>query len=88
MVFFIMLFAVCTIWYYSIQRGRLVVRAAAYIIGLAEGSSPEDANSFASSIDTFSASKRKQEVMSFVHAAYGGSQLALISEARPLGFIG
>ena len=69
-------------------RGRLTVRAAGYIIAIEDGATPYEANAFASSIDSFAATKRMPEVMTCVQQMYGGSKLALISEARLMGYRG
>ncbi len=75
------------IWFYAL-RGTLTVRAAGYLLGLADGWSKEEANRFAYSIDTFAAYKRKHEVAQCIHQVYAGNRLALISDARLRGFRG
>lgn len=84
----LIILAIAGLWYFSMIRGRLSVRAAAYLLALENGASPQEANRFALSIDMYEAAKRKNEVMYCVQQVYGGSQLALISEARLMGFIG
>lgn len=81
-------FASAGTFWFLVNRGKLTVRAAGYLLSLEDGMSQYDANRFAFSIDTYAASKRKHEVMFCVQQAYGGSRSALISNARFMGFLG
>lgn len=80
--------AVCAVWYYSMLRGRLTVRASTYLMLISEGNSEDHANKIALAVDLFAANQLKNGAMYHVNEVYGGRQLALIADARLQGFKG
>jgi len=77
------------LWFLIVLRGRLLVRAATYIMALQQdGATTDSANRVASSIDSFAANKLRSWAMTHVYESFSGSRLALISEARLRGFNG
>lgn len=71
---------------FSINRGKKAVRAYVYLASRSEGASEYEANDFVSRIDTNSASKLNEAMLTFAKHCYGGRQLKMISAARLDGF--
>lgn len=82
-------FVFAAFWYWSLLRGRLLVRASTYLMHMERpGATPELCNKLAFSIDFYSTSRQTQSALHHARVAFGGHQLALISEARLRGFCG
>jgi hypothetical protein len=78
-----------SVWFLTVLRGRLVVRASTYLMALSqEDATTISANRLASSIDTYAANQLRHGAMFHVNEVFNGSRLALISEARLRGFNG
>ncbi len=81
----IVLFGVAIIaglFIFSMSRGKKAVRAYVFLAARSEGASESSANKLASRIDTNSASKLNEAMLTFVKHCYGGRQLEMISAAR------
>lgn len=72
------------IWWFSMIRARLAVRAYVYLAERQSGASVEEANKIASRIDTNAASYMVPDMMEYARTV--GGQLGLISAARIAGF--
>ena len=75
-----------SLWWFTIARARLAVRAHVFLIEVEFGNNVDAANKMASSVGVDAAASLSQTCMR--HAALHGGQLALISLARQQGFRG
>lgn len=81
--------AFAAFWYWSMIRGRLLVRASTYLMSLERpDATPELANRLALSIDHYATKELMQGSLFHCQEVFNGRQLALISEARLRGFRG
>lgn len=76
------------LWFYTLHRGRLFVRAYMYLMFLMGGESPETANAKVQDVGYFSASKFAPLAKDFAAEFTEGKQLPVIAEARNKGFRG
>lgn len=72
------------LWWLSISRASLAVRAYVYLAEVNGGNTAEEANLIAARIDTHAASSLAPSAMEY--ARMTGGQLAMISQARQRGF--
>lgn len=77
---------VAGLFIFSMSRGKKAVRAYVYLAARSEGASEFKANELVSRIDTNSASKLNEAMLTFAQHCYGGRQLEMISAARLDGF--
>lgn len=85
-IILIVIVAAVAFWYYMMLRGRKAVRAYFYLCALDDNIPEDEANGIASRIDLAAASRFQADTLNFVNSIYGGSQLAMISQARISGF--
>lgn len=76
------------LWYWTLRRGLLTVRAFVYLGMLTQGMSPMQANDHVFRIWYFDAASYAPAVKSFLREYFGGRQLPMIAEARRQGFVG
>lgn len=82
-------FSVIGLIKFLLLRGRLTVRASAYMLALSQqNATPELANKLAMSIDTYAARQLQSETSFHLNEFYNGNRVALISAARLHGFNG
>lgn len=82
-------FVFAAFWYWSLLRGRLLVRASTYLMHMERpDATPELCNRLALSVDLYAAKQLAPGALYHCREVFGGHQLALISEARLQGFIG
>ena len=77
------------LWFYTLYRGRLFVRAFMFIFGVTEGGMDEDsANYMAQNIGYLQATEFAPRAKHYAKMKYGGKQLPVIADARAKGFRG
>jgi len=84
----ILLMAMFALWYCTLRRGLLTVRAFMFLGVLTQGASPMQANEHAFKVSYLTASEYAPVVKSFVHEYFRGKQLPMIAQARARGFVG
>jgi hypothetical protein len=84
----IILIIAIALWYWTLRRGRLTVRAFMYLGMLTQGASPMEANDKVFRVGYFKASEFAPVAKSFVREYFEGKQLKMIAEARARGFVG
>jgi len=88
-ILIILALAFAAFWYWSLLRGRLLVRASAYLTHMKRpDATPELCNRLALSIDLYAAKELMPGSLFHCQELFNGRQLALISEARLQGFRG
>ncbi|MCH2546756.1 MAG: hypothetical protein MK052_03985 [Alphaproteobacteria bacterium] len=76
------------LWYWTLKRGMLTVKAFMYLDLLTKSRTPEEANQFVSTMTAEETGILAPTVKQIVQQYYGGKQLALIAQARNEGFTG
>lgn len=77
------------LWFYTLYRGRLFVRAYMYLEGVNEFDMDENAaNYMAQNIGYGKATMFAPRAKHYAQSQYGGKQLPIIAEARAKGFLG
>jgi hypothetical protein len=76
------------LWYWTLRRGRLTVRAFMYLGMLTQGASPMEANDKVFRVGYYQAAEFAPVAKSFVREYFEGKQLRMIAEARKRGFVG
>ena len=74
------------VWFYTLYRGRLFVRAYMFLIGLEDGMDVDAANCFARSIGYLKATEYVPQAKFFANSLFNGRQLPVIALARAKGF--
>lgn len=76
------------LWYWSLRRGKLAVKALLYLYAIQDGQTPAEANRHVRTFTAHDLNVLAPGVKSYVQELYGGSQLAMIAKARKQGFVG
>lgn len=76
------------LWFYTLHRGRLFVRAYMFLLGMDEGMNEESANYMARNLGYMKATEFAPRAKHYASQRYGGKQLPVIAEARAKGFQG
>ena len=77
------------LWFYTLHRGRLFVRAYMFIMGMTEhGMDESSANYLAQDIGYMKATEFAPRAKEYAKRLHGGKQLPVIAEARAKGFRG
>ncbi len=84
----VLLVFMVALWYWTLRRGLLTVRAFMYLGMLTQGASPMQANDHAFKVGILTASGYAPVAKSFVREYFAGKQLGMIAEARKRGFVG
>lgn len=88
-ILIIIALAFAAFWWWSMIRGRLLVRASTYLMHMTRpDATPELCNGLALSIDLHAAKELMPGSLYHCRELFNGHQLSLISEARLRGFRG
>ncbi|NBX03457.1 MAG: hypothetical protein EB059_10760 [Alphaproteobacteria bacterium] len=83
-----LLIVIAALWYWTLRRGRLTVRAFMYLGLHSQGISPMEANGRVFKMGYYDAAESAPIAKSFVREYFNGKQLKMIAEARKRGFVG
>lgn len=87
-MFYIIVLIAIGLWYWSLCRGRLAVRAFIYLSVLSRTGSEDSANAEALSLGFFAATDYVELATAYANMCYNGSQLSMIADARKSGYRG